>query len=172
MLRLDDRWVWDAWTVDDGGRTHLFYLQAPRSLGDPSLRHVNATVGHAVSTDCVDWEVVEDALTPSDSGCDDLAIWTGSTMHDGERWRMFYTAVSRAGHHIYDQRIGSAVSDDLVHWTRVSSEPALRIDLTEVTSVDAQGRACLEALHRMGAQFVAADCLMKAVVAEITGGRS
>ncbi|GAB2769063.1 glycosyl hydrolase [Terrabacter sp. 28] len=128
MLRLDDRWVWDAWTVDDGGRTHLFYLQAPRSLGDPSLRHVNATVGHAVSTDCVAWEVVEDALTPSDSGFDDLAIWTGSTVHDGERWRMFYTAVSRAGHHIYDQRIGSAVSDDLVHWTRASSEPALRID--------------------------------------------
>src|SRR4051812_41866624 len=49
-------------------------------------------------------------------------------------------------------------------------EPALRIDLTEVTSIDAAGRACLEALHRLGAQFVAADCLMKAVVAEITQG--
>jgi hypothetical protein len=48
-------------------------------------------------------------------------------------------------------------------------EPVLRIDLTEVTSIDAAGRACLEALHRQGAEFVAADCLMKAVVAEITG---
>ena len=45
----------------------------------------------------------------------------------------------------------------------------LRFDLTEVTSIDAAGRACLEALHRQGAEFVAADCLMKAVVAEITG---
>ena len=47
-------------------------------------------------------------------------------------------------------------------------EPILRVDLTEVTSIDAPGRACLEALHRQGAEFVAADCLMKAVVAEIT----
>ena len=47
-------------------------------------------------------------------------------------------------------------------------EPILRVDLTEVTSIDAAGRACLEGLHRQGAEFVAADCLMKAVVAEIT----
>ncbi|SRR5579884_2066253 len=45
----------------------------------------------------------------------------------------------------------------------------LRVDLTEVTSIDAAGRACLEALHRQGAEFIAADCLMKALVAEITG---
>lgn len=46
--------------------------------------------------------------------------------------------------------------------------PSLLLDLTGVTSIDAAGRACLEALHRQGAEFVAADCLMKAVVAEIT----
>ena len=48
-------------------------------------------------------------------------------------------------------------------------KPVLRVDLTEVTSIDAAGRTCLEALHRQGAEFIAADCLMKAVVAEITG---
>ena len=48
-------------------------------------------------------------------------------------------------------------------------EPILRVDLTEVTSLDAAGQGCLAALHRQGAEFVAADCLMKAVVAEITG---
>jgi ABC-type transporter Mla MlaB component len=47
-------------------------------------------------------------------------------------------------------------------------QPILRVDLTEVTSIDAAGQACLAALHRQGAEFVAADCLMKAVVAEIT----
>jgi hypothetical protein len=47
-------------------------------------------------------------------------------------------------------------------------EPILRVDLTEVTSLDAAGQACLAALHRQGAEFVAADCLMRAVVAEIT----
>jgi ABC-type transporter Mla MlaB component len=48
-------------------------------------------------------------------------------------------------------------------------EPILRVDLTEVTSIDAAGQACLAALHRQGAEFLVADCLMKAVVAEITG---
>jgi ABC-type transporter Mla MlaB component len=47
-------------------------------------------------------------------------------------------------------------------------EPILRVDLTEVTSIDTAGRACLAALHRQGAELVAADCLMQAVVAEIT----
>jgi hypothetical protein len=42
------------------------------------------------------------------------------------------------------------------------------LDLTEVTSVDGAGQACLAALHRQGAEFVAADCLTKAIVAEIT----
>jgi hypothetical protein len=47
-------------------------------------------------------------------------------------------------------------------------KPTLRVDLTGVTSLDVGGRACLEAMHREGAEFVAADCLMNAVVAEIT----
>jgi ABC-type transporter Mla MlaB component len=47
-------------------------------------------------------------------------------------------------------------------------EAILRVDLTGVTSIDAAGRACLAALHRQGAEFVTADCLTRAVVAEIT----
>ena len=45
-LRLEDDWVWDSWPFDDDqGLHHLFFLKAPRSLGDPELRHVNATRG-------------------------------------------------------------------------------------------------------------------------------
>lgn len=43
-------------------------------------------------------------------------VWTGSVDRDHDHWRMFYTAISNAGHHIFDQRIGSASSDDLHHW--------------------------------------------------------
>ena len=68
MLRLEDRWVWDSWVVDDGERYHLFYLQAPRSLGDAGLRHTHATVGHASSTDLVSWTVHPDALGPGAAG--------------------------------------------------------------------------------------------------------
>ena|SRR5438552_233768 len=45
---------------------------------------------------------------------------------------------------------------------------AIRFDLAGVTFIDAAGKAYLAAMHRLGAEFVAADCLTKAVVAEIT----
>lgn len=48
------------------------------------------------------------------------------------------------------------------------SRPKLRVDLTGVTSIDAAGKARLAAMHREGAEFIAVDCLMKAVVEEIT----
>ena len=47
-------------------------------------------------------------------------------------------------------------------------KPVLRVDLAGVTSINPAGKACLAALHLQGAEFVAADCLTKAVVAEIT----
>jgi anti-anti-sigma regulatory factor len=46
---------------------------------------------------------------------------------------------------------------------------AVRVDLTAVTFVDAAGKEVLSAMHDRGAELVAAGCLMKAVVAEITG---
>ena len=46
--------------------------------------------------------------------------------------------------------------------------PSVRFDLVGVTFIDAAGKAYLAAMHRHGAEFVAADCLTKAIVAEIT----
>jgi ABC-type transporter Mla MlaB component len=46
--------------------------------------------------------------------------------------------------------------------------PAVRFDLAGVTFIDDAGQAYLAAMHRLGAEFVAADCLTKAVVSEIT----
>ena len=47
-------------------------------------------------------------------------------------------------------------------------EAILRVDLTEVTSIDAAGQACLASMYRQGAEFVAADCMTIGIVAEIT----
>jgi hypothetical protein len=49
-------------------------------------------------------------------------------------------------------------------------KPILRVDLTGATFIDAAGKACLAAMHRQGAEFIAGDCLTKAVVTEITHG--
>jgi anti-anti-sigma regulatory factor len=48
------------------------------------------------------------------------------------------------------------------------ADQAIRFDLSGVTFVDASGKEFLAARYADGAELVAAGCLMKAVVAEIT----
>lgn len=47
-------------------------------------------------------------------------------------------------------------------------DPTVLVDLTGVTFIDDAGKACLAELRRRGAEFVAADCVTKGIVAEIT----
>ena len=46
--------------------------------------------------------------------------------------------------------------------------PAVRFDLAGITFIDAAGKGCLADMHRQGVELVAADCLTKAIVAEIS----
>ena len=129
MLLLADHWTWDFWTAQDGPDTHLYFLKAPRSLGDPDLRHHNARVGHAVSRDLREWTVLEDALGPGPAGAwDDLATWTGSVVRDADGWWMFYTGVGTDSDGLR-QRIGRAHSTDLLTWTK---DPGFVLDAPQM----------------------------------------
>jgi beta-fructofuranosidase len=127
-LRLHDKWVWDFWLARDREEHHVFYLQAPRALRRSELRHHNASIGHAVSSDLRRWRVLPDALHPGPPGSwDDLATWTGSVIeHDG-RWHMLYTGINRSECGLI-QRIGLAVSKDLARWTKHPANPVLEAD--------------------------------------------
>ncbi|MFI7065057.1 hypothetical protein ACIBL3_28970 [Kribbella sp. NPDC050124] len=118
MLVLDDQWTWDFWFAFDGPDIHLFFLKAPRSLGDSDLRHRNARIGHAVSQDLRTWTVLPDAIAPGAPGAwDDLATWTGSVIRVDDGWWMFYTGICH-GDDGLRQRIGRAFSTDLTTWTK------------------------------------------------------
>jgi beta-fructofuranosidase len=113
-------WVWDFWTVYDepAGRHHLFFLHAPKSLGDPELRHRHARVGHASSTDLRRWRSHPDPLPQPLDGLDDLATWTGTAVRgDGQGWWLFTTGLSRRDDGRV-QRVGAAQSADLETWQR------------------------------------------------------
>ena len=117
-LELREHWLWDFWLATDGADHHLFYLQAPRSLGDPERRHWNASIGHAMSRDLQAWRVVDDALSVGPPGAfDDLATWTGSVLRWHDEWAMLYTGTSHAEEGLV-QRIGLATSPDLHTWHR------------------------------------------------------
>ncbi|MEV0230738.1 hypothetical protein [Nonomuraea sp. NPDC050786] len=129
MLRLDDHWVWDFWLADDGGTYHLYFLKAPKAIGDPDQRHWNVSVGHAVSADLTDWTVLPDALAPSAGPAfDDYTTWTGSIVRaDDGTWHMFYTGTSHAERGL-KQRIGLATSDDLHTWRKHGTAAILESD--------------------------------------------
>jgi len=119
---LDAHWVWDFWFADDGSSYHLYYLHAPKSLGDQNLRHRNARIGHAVSTDLISWTDLGPVLGPGEPGdFDETATWTGCVVRgDDGLWRMFYTG-SRflsADSSANIETVGVATSSDLHTWTK------------------------------------------------------
>lgn len=119
---LDDHWVWDSWIADDGTDYHLYYLHAPRSLGDERLRHRNARIGHAVSSDLRRWRDLGPVLGPADGDAfDATATWTGSVVRGADgRWRMFYTGSRFLSEDSTAniETVGVAVSTDLHHWEK------------------------------------------------------
>ncbi len=129
MLALDDHWVWDSWYLHDGTCWHCWYLKAPKSIGDPALRHWNVSQGHAVSDDLVTWRDHSTAMAPAQGPAwDDFTTWTGSVLRaDDGVYHYFYTGTSRAENGMV-QRIGHAVGQDLRTWARVGD--GLCLDLT------------------------------------------
>ena len=128
-LRLPNRWIWDFWLARDGEDYHVFYLQAPRSLGDPELRHFNASIGHAVSRDLREWCPLPDALRPGPPGAwDDHAVWTGCVIRYDGLWYMFYTGVHTSEDDLIEQRVGLATSTDLENWRKHPDNPLIETD--------------------------------------------
>lgn len=132
VLKYNDRYVWDHWMFDDGERFHIFYLQATRQTSNASERHLNASIGHAVSTNLKDWHEVGTALTKSLPGSwDDVATWTGSVIKNPntDEYLLFYTGVHKSNDGLV-QAIGIATSSDLVDWKKYGTNPVAQADPT------------------------------------------
>ncbi len=120
MYHPPGMWTWDYWFAVDGDTYHAFYLQAPMCLPDPALKHGHQHVGHAVSHDLVNWDDLGPALVPVHGTWNDLSIATGSVArHDGNWWMLFSGRGSKAS------GMGLAVSEDLVHWSKVGDGPVV-----------------------------------------------
>src|SRR5262245_27661507 len=68
--------------------------------------------------------------------------------------------------------VGPWVNEAAACWRRLvigRLGKSVRFDLAGVTSIDAAGKEFLATMHAEGAQIIANGCLMRAIVAEITG---
>jgi beta-fructofuranosidase len=138
VLALPTEWVWDNWLADDGETYHLFFLRAPKSLIDPEARHVEASIGHATSTDLRNW--VDQGTILESARAKHRALWTGSVARgDDGPWRMCYTALLRNQDGKLPQRVEVAESVDLYHWT-VLDRPIVEVDTRWYQAFDDEQR--------------------------------
>lgn len=123
------KFLWDLWFIKDKGKYHTFYLQAKKTK-DPEKRHnAKVSIGHAVSEDLKKWKKLPTALKPGRKGnWDDIALWTGSVIKRGKKYYMFYTGRNSKKNVMWIQKIGLAISNDLINWKKFEGNPILEAD--------------------------------------------
>ena len=121
-----EKLLWDSWLIKDNNKFHIFYLQAAPSK-DPKERHDSyITIGHAVSDDLTHWKELPVALRPGESDSwDNLALWTGSVIKKDGKYFIFYTGRNKNADKKWIQKIGLAISYDLIKWDKSKNNPIL-----------------------------------------------
>jgi len=108
--------------IHANGQYHLFYIRINPTVPD-SLSEID--FGHAVSTNLYNWTQLPPVMEVRPGKWDDGHVWAPSIVEQDGTYYMFYTGVTKSatpGGGI--QRIGLAVSTDLLNWTRFD-EPIL-----------------------------------------------
>ena len=108
MFSLEGRWINDAWYHEADDAVHMYFLTRTEGGTD------GLDIGHAVSRDLVNWEYLGLALRHGAPGSwDDKNLATGSVIRRGGRYWMAFTG-HKVGEPLFVQRVGMAVSDDLL----------------------------------------------------------
>ena len=107
-------WLWDTWIFDWQGQYHLYYLETQKDLWDH--------VGHAVSSDLINWEQCASIPTKGAPGdWNEEATLTGMVVpHEGK----FYMFVGATWNKV--QVIGLYTSPDLYNWTPCIRNPIIK----------------------------------------------
>ena len=122
MFSLEGRWIGDAWYYEADDAVHMYFLTRPGES------EAGLDIGHAVSRDLVDWEYLGLALTRGAPGSwDDRNLATGSVIRRRGRYWMAFTG-HKEGESLFVQRVGMAVSDDLVRWEKLPGNPTSEAD--------------------------------------------
>ena len=122
-------YVWDTWFLNRANELHVFHLQLAREGNtDPDAKQTAQHLGHAVTSDLIDWETLPPALGPDPTlADDDLQPWTGSAVWKDDQAHLFYTMRGSANEG-RQQKIGLATSTDLRNWKRHPGNPVLTPD--------------------------------------------
>lgn len=117
-------YVWDTWYYVSGGKTHCIFLQQPRP-GHEERRNVVGTLGHATSSDLLNWKEEPAILKPGAKGQpDDGDLWTGCVYVENGKHYLYYTGNHFNGE-ITEEGICLAISDDGFNFKRYENNPII-----------------------------------------------
>ncbi len=121
MLIHPGNHIGDSWYYACDNIVHCFYLTCP----DTVERHTTWDIGHATSFDLVHWKIHDLALKKGEPGTyDGSCPATGSVLRYQDRYWLAYTGNWNGP----EPTVALAVSDDLYHWGKFSSNPVTKID--------------------------------------------
>lgn len=121
MLTHPGNRLGDSWYYVAGDTIHCFYLTCPESVE----RHTSWDIGHATSTNLVDWTIHDLILRKGEPGSyDGRCPATGSVIRFNDRYCLAYTGNWNGP----QPTAAMAVSDDLFHWEKLASNPVTGID--------------------------------------------
>jgi len=121
MLAPQDIRPKDFSLIKKDGVYHLFYIRH-NDLFPPFATEND--FGHAVSTDLYHWTQLAPVMGVDPYGWDNLHVWAPHVIARNGLYWMFYTGVTETPGQFADtQRIGLAVSSDLMTWNRVGTQP-------------------------------------------------
>lgn len=106
--------------VKKDGVYHLFYIRHNDALPQWATE---IDFGHSVSTDLHQWVRLPPVLELDPQGWDNFHVWAPHIVESQGLWWMFYTGVSDRPGFRETQRIGVAVSSDLMTWNRIYQQP-------------------------------------------------
>ena len=110
--------IGDPEVVSSGDALHLFHLTLPN----------HDVVAHVVSSDGLAWKRLPPAIhTGAPGQWDDDMIWNLSVVERDGVYTMLYSALEQPDH-VWRQRIGLAVSRDLIHWEKDPDNPVSEAD--------------------------------------------
>ncbi|UFU02854.1 hypothetical protein LQF12_15420 [Ruania suaedae] len=104
-----------------------WYYGTYHAYPDAGYEAGSAVIGFVRSRDLVTWEETGGLLRPEDGAAWERGgLYKSWLMRHEGRWWLFYNAKDKA-EGAWVEQTGAAISDDLVTWERVSSEPLLPV---------------------------------------------
>ncbi len=110
----------DHSVFEKDGKLHVFYNCGKIGYDWPE-RSVE-TIGHAVTSDLLNWEIYPPAITISPNSHDCFSTWSPSVIYENGLYYMFYTGVND----YIAQATCLAVSKDLIVWEKYKANPVYK----------------------------------------------